>query len=40
MKARAAALVIVGLGVLGVSVHAATEFVSEGTCWICALCPF
>jgi hypothetical protein len=40
MKARVAAIVIVGLAVLGVSVHAASEFASEGTCWLCALCPF
>jgi hypothetical protein len=40
MKARVAAFVILGLTVLGATVHAASEYVSEGTCWLCALCPF
>ena len=40
MKARVAAFVIVGLTILGVSVHAAAEHVEGGTCFLCSLCPF
>lgn len=39
MKTRIAALVIVGLAVLGVTAHAATEHVTAD-CVLCALCPF
>jgi hypothetical protein len=40
MRARVAAFVILGLALLGASVHAATEYVTDGTCWLCRLCPF
>lgn len=36
---RLAALVITGLAVLGVSLHAASPHAELG-CWLCALCPF
>jgi len=41
MKARVTAFVIVGLAILGVSVHAATEYANgDAVCWLCSLCPF
>jgi len=39
MKLRIAVFVVAALGVLGVSLHAATEHVAS-ECFLCALCPF
>jgi hypothetical protein len=40
MKRRVVAFGIVGLVILGATVHAAAEYATEGTCWLCAFCPF